>query len=180
MPVFIALFRGINVGGHHKLPMAPLREMMTSLGASMVETYIQSGNAVLVLPPAKAKTFPKKLSVLIERDFCFCPNILLLDAKDFQKVLEDNPFALGNADPSKLHVMFLEKKAAAKRLNEIQQLLVGDEELSAAGQAVYLNAPAGIGRSKAAERLVKTFPDGTARNWRSCLKLTEMVDALGL
>ncbi len=179
MPVFIALFRGINVGGHHKLPMAPLREMMTSLGASKVETYIQSGNAVFVLPPAKAKTFPKKLSAAIERDFGFCPNILLLDVKAFQKILGNNTFAAGNTEPSKLHVMFLEKKAGAKQLNEIRQLLVGDEELSAAGQAIYLNAPAGIGRSKAAERLVKTFPDGTARNWRSCLKLAEMTDALG-
>ncbi|NOX94086.1 MAG: DUF1697 domain-containing protein [Alphaproteobacteria bacterium] len=178
MSVFIALFRGVNVGGHNKLPMAQLRALVSTLGVSKVETYIQSGNAVFALPAARAKTFPEKLSALIERDFGYCPHILMLEGKAFQKVLRDNPYAAANTDPSKLHVMFLEKKADTKLLNDIQKLLVGDEELSAVGKAIFLNAPAGIGRSKAAEKLTKAFPDGTSRNWRSCLKLAEMADTL--
>ena len=46
MKTFIALLRGINVGGHKKVPMAELRELLTKIGLENVQTYIQSGNVV--------------------------------------------------------------------------------------------------------------------------------------
>jgi len=118
------------------------------------------------------------LSAQIERDFGFCPHILMLEEKAFQKIVGNNPYAAENTDPSKLHVMFLESKAETKLLTNVQKLLVGEEQLSAVGQVIFLKAPARIGRSKAAEKLTTTFPYGTSRNWRSCLKLAEMADAL--
>ncbi|MEE3243130.1 MAG: DUF1697 domain-containing protein, partial [Bacteroidota bacterium] len=46
----IALLRGINVGGHRKVPMAELRQLMTDLGFEQVKTYIQSGNIIFKSP----------------------------------------------------------------------------------------------------------------------------------
>ena len=42
MASHVALLRGINVGGRNKVPMADLREVVTSLGHTGVSTYIQS------------------------------------------------------------------------------------------------------------------------------------------
>lgn len=46
MTIYIALLRGINVGGHNKLKMADLRKMLESMGLTRVQTYIQSGNVL--------------------------------------------------------------------------------------------------------------------------------------
>jgi uncharacterized protein (DUF1697 family) len=50
MPTHVALLRGINLGGHNKVAMADLREVVTSLGHADVATYIQSGNVVFSTP----------------------------------------------------------------------------------------------------------------------------------
>lgn len=46
MKTYIALLRGINVGGHRKVPMVELRDLLTKIGLSNVKTYIQSGNVI--------------------------------------------------------------------------------------------------------------------------------------
>ena len=47
MKTYLVLLRGINVGGKNKVPMAPLRELLSDLGYSDVSTYIASGNVIL-------------------------------------------------------------------------------------------------------------------------------------
>jgi uncharacterized protein (DUF1697 family) len=49
MKTYIALLRGINVGGHKKLPMAELRTLLIRFGLENVKTYIQSGNVIFSL-----------------------------------------------------------------------------------------------------------------------------------
>jgi uncharacterized protein (DUF1697 family) len=54
MPRLVALLRGINVGGHKKVPMAQLREVLEGAGFADVKTYVQSGNVVLTAPPRRS------------------------------------------------------------------------------------------------------------------------------
>ncbi len=178
MTILIALLRGINVGGHNKLPMQALRTLTEAQGASDVSTYIQSGNIVFRSPKTGAKSFAKKLRAAIHKDFGFEPDILMLDHNMLGVVIKSNPFAAINDDPSKLHVLFLTQPADKKRLKDVEALLLNDEQVKAVRSAIYFHAPAGIGRSKAAEKLGRVFSDGTSRNWRTCLKLEEMADAL--
>lgn len=178
MTVRIALLRGVNVGGHHKLPMQALRSVTEAQGASDVSTYIQSGNIVFRPPKISATSFQKKLRAAIHKDFGFKPDILMLDHVMLGAVIKSNPFAAKNDDPSKLHVVFLTQPAGKTRLKEVEALLSNDEQVKAVRSAIYLHAPAGIGRSKAAEKLGRAFFDGTSRNWRTCLKLEEMANAL--
>jgi uncharacterized protein (DUF1697 family) len=62
MKTFIALFRGINIGGHHLLPMKALTAILQDLGATEVTTYIQSGNAVFRSPSRNPDTLAKRLN----------------------------------------------------------------------------------------------------------------------
>ena len=62
MASHVALLRGINVGGRNKVPMADLREVVTSLGHTGVTTYIQSGNVLF----STADTDTAKLAAALE------------------------------------------------------------------------------------------------------------------
>ena len=61
METYIALLRGINVSGQKKIKMAELREQLTGLGLTAVQTYIQSGNIVFSpeLPAAKQEAIQR-------------------------------------------------------------------------------------------------------------------------
>src|SRR5207245_3566222 len=64
MPVYVALLRGINVGGHKRVPMDQLRKLCEGLGFGQVKTYIQSGNVVF----KARKTDPAALSKRLEKE----------------------------------------------------------------------------------------------------------------
>ncbi|GJL94692.1 MAG: hypothetical protein DHS20C05_10970 [Hyphococcus sp.] len=176
--VFVLLLRGINVGGHNKLPMATLRELLACLGAENVATYIQSGNAVFSLGAKEVKTCENKLSARIEKEFGFSPDLFMLDRAAYLKILKQNPYKLDEAEGKKLHVAFLTKPASKTGLDKVKEALVDGEDITSKGKVLYFYAPNGVGRSKAAEKLNAAFSDGTMRNWRTCLKLAEMVEAL--
>ncbi len=174
MPAFIVLLRGINVGGRNKLPMKALRDIVEAAGGGDVATYIQSGNVVFSAPKGASAAFEKKISTGIEKTFGFKPDVFVLGQAAFEKVLKNNPFAAECEDASKLHVMFLRQAADRKALRPVEELLANGERIKAVGAALYFDAPEGIGRSKAAEKLVRVSENGTMRNWRTCLKLQEM------
>ncbi len=69
MGTFVVLLRGINVGGHNKLPMADLRAALTTDGLADVRTYIQSGNVVLTAPAADAEVVGAQVRSVIATDF---------------------------------------------------------------------------------------------------------------
>lgn len=178
MTVFVALLRGINVGGRHKLPMQVLRGIIEGAGGKDVSTYIQSGNAVFRSAKAGASSLESKIAAAVEREAGFKPEIFAVDLAAYKTVLKNNPFAASCADPSKQFVVFLKAAARAGALDGAEKLLANGERIKAKGKAIYFDAPQGIGRSKAAEALARSGAGGTMRNWRTCLTLEEMADAL--
>lgn len=172
MSVWIVLLRGVNVGGHNKLPMAELRWALEAAGFNRVQTYIQSGNIVLAADrdgPAVAEA----VSGLIEREFGFRPDCLALGADALKAALADAPFA-PETDPSRAHLFF----HMGADLPDISDLSAqpGDKARLTPGEiAHYLDTPDGMSQSKLAEALSRRLKSATtARNLRTCLKLLEM------
>jgi len=89
---YIALFRGLNVGGSHKVPMADLREMLAGLGFANVKTYIQSGNAVFDSDQTAAAA-SAAINPAFEAKFEFSAPLVLLDAGQLDAVIAASPFA---------------------------------------------------------------------------------------
>ncbi|MBW6474470.1 MAG: DUF1697 domain-containing protein, partial [Anaerolineaceae bacterium] len=83
MNTYIALFRGINVGGKNTLKMKDLVSLLQELGAHNVKTYIQSGNAVF-----QSSEEPSQLSdqikLAIQQRFGFAPLVLVMDQAEFE------------------------------------------------------------------------------------------------
>ena len=179
MSGYVALLRGINVGGHNKLPMAEFRSLLTGLGCEDVATYIQSGNAVF-RHAADCGGLSDLIPEAIEKKFGFRPETMMFDEDRFRQVADENPYRNANVKPNFMHVFFLANRAGNADLERLDSLKVSDEEFSLTNSAFYLLTPDGIGTSKLGAAVEKCLGvAATARNWRSVSKLVDMLDALG-
>lgn len=172
MKTYIALFRGINIGGHNLLPMKDLIPLLERLGLRNVRTYIQSGNAVFQSTAQDASRLAKRISAEIKKARGFEPQVLLLEPKDLKKAIAANPYPEAGPDPKSLHILFLLSAPAAPDLTKLEQLKATSERFKLTGRLFYLHAPAGVGRSRLAanaERLLGV--PVTGRNWRTVQEL---------
>jgi uncharacterized protein (DUF1697 family) len=184
MPTFIALLRGINVGGAGTLPMKELIAILESLGAENARTYIQSGNAVFEFDekaaanPAGKKAFAAKLTAAIDKKRGFAPHVLLLDASEFARIAAANPYPETEPEHKSLHLFFLDAKPATANLKALEPLRSLTERYQLLQTVLYLHAPDGIGRSKLAANVERKLGVPiTARNWRTVCKLLELAGA---
>lgn len=165
----IVLLRGINVGGHNKLPMVEFADILVGLGARDVKTYIQSGNAVV-----QGAVTGDVLADAIEAVKGFRPNVMVLPYKTFNAIANANPYP--EAEGKILHVWFL---AGIHKFNaeRADSLAVPSERYHVTGEAIYLYAPDGIGRSKLAAAMEKIAGvPATARNWNTVTKLLTLAN----
>lgn len=176
MNAWVALLRGINVGGNNLLPMKALQAELEALGATQVKTYIQSGNVVFQHAMEEAAPLAEQLTLAIQTRFGFAPRVLLLPQQPFLPALVNNPFPAAEAEPKTLHLWFLAEPAAAPNLERLRELQKESEAWHLTDRVFYLHAPEGIGRSKLAEQVEKCLGvPATARNWRTATKIRELL-----
>ena len=178
MQTWIALFRGINVGGNNVIKMADLKALCGTLGLEGAQTYIQSGNLVF-RSNQDAVQLRQALKSTVHEHAGFEPNVICFPADHLKKAMESNPFSEGEADPKSLHLYFLDEVPSSPDLVSLKQYAKPDsEQFRLLDDVFYLHAPEGIGRSKLAASAEKALGVGaTARNWRTVLKLSEMAAA---
>lgn len=92
MTTYIALLRGINVGGHRKLKMADLRAMFSNMGFENVQTYIQSGNVVFEASENDTDDLAKRIKRQIEETFGYDVPVIICTASDLKNILANIPF----------------------------------------------------------------------------------------
>ena len=95
MRTHVALLRGINVGGNNKVPMADLRELMTSLGYTDVATYIQSGNVVFTSQDTDSGKLADVLDEKIAERFGVPGHVVVVSRDELARVIADNPYPDG-------------------------------------------------------------------------------------
>lgn len=164
----VLLLRGINVGGHGKLPMADLRALLDALGAGGAKTHLQSGNAVCPQP-----VDPDALAEKIEGDHGFRPKIIAID--DWETRAATNPFPTGV--PKTLHGYFHD----GPPLDPIQMMpiLSATEALYPAPGVTWLHTPDGFGTSKIATKLERLAGRPvTARNWNTVAAISSLIETL--
>ena len=175
MNTYIALFRGINVGGRNTLPMKELIADLQDLGCENVTTYIQSGNAVFRHEESNASLLTGKISAAVHESQGFEPRVILLTADKLKRAVASNPFPDAETDPSKLHLFFLASAPENPDLDVLESIRAKSERFAVERDVAYLHAPDGIGRSKLAARVERALGvAGTGRNWRSVCKIMEM------
>jgi uncharacterized protein (DUF1697 family) len=167
MATFIALLRGINVGGNTILPMAKLKDICIDLGFKNVKTYIQSGNLlfncdffesqiITMLETALDNNMGKKIPVIIRTK------------EDLEVVISKNPFP--GAIPAQVGILFFRQPISENYLKDFVN--PGHEEIVVSGREIYIHYPNGMGRSKL--KLPKMQEQGTVRNINTVAKLAKL------
>ena len=178
MRTYVALLRGINVGGRTKIAMADLRRLFAELGAADVTTYVQSGNVVFK-SGAAAAGLAQSIERRIADELGLRVTVVVRTPAEVAKVVAGNPFAERGADPKQLHVVFLAEKPPAARVRALDATRGAPDEFRVVGREIYLHYPNGSGRSKITnawfEKELRVA--GTARNWRTVTKLAELAGA---
>ena len=175
---YIALLRGINVGGKKKVPMAQLRELMSGLGFTDVRTYLNSGNAVFTAPEADASELAARLEKALADHFGFDVDCFVIDGPYLRRVVDACPFPAEELEGKQLHVSFLSAEPSAEKFGEVDTGAFLPEEFRLGERAYYLYAPSGLGVSKLAVELGRAkYVKGltvTSRNWNTVKALLEL------
>jgi uncharacterized protein (DUF1697 family) len=181
MRTHVALLRGVNVAGHGKVPMAPLRELVTGLGCSDVASYIQSGNVVFRTTGSGA-AIAADLERLVAAEFGVKTSLVVLTRAQLLRAIESNPYP-DVPDPKRLHAIFRAEKftaadtAAIAAAQQRAELKGSRDEATAVGATLYLHTPDGLGRSELAGQLTRArLFTGTARNWATVAKLAALLN----
>jgi uncharacterized protein (DUF1697 family) len=175
MNTYIALFRGINVGGKNPLPMKELVALLEDLGARNIKTCIQSGNAVFRSAEMNISQLSGKITVEIKKRRGFDAYVLVLGLDEIEKAIEENPFPEAETDPGALHLGFLAFAPENPDLKKLASLKKESERFHLSEGVFYLHAPEGVGKSKLSASVEKLLGvPMTDRNWRTVCKIREM------
>ncbi len=162
---YIIFLKGINVGGNNILPMKNLKALLSNHGFENVRTYIQSGNIL-----AKgARVTSKEISSLIEAEYGFSPETLVLDKKEFLEAIDNNPF--NSSDGKIVHFYFCATSPSPDK-EKIDKFKADSEEYVIRGNVFYLHAPDGIGKSKLVSNIESCLnTTATGRNLNTVRKM---------
>ena len=175
METYIALLRGINVGGKNRLLMKELIELLEENGFNNVKTYIQSGNVVFRNDHSSSIDISETISALIDQQFGFMPDIIVLEKAAFDLALNNNPYTANEGKTS--HFYFC-KTAVNINTEKIEKYHSESEEYQLIDNVFYLYAPNGIGTSKLVANIeVCLGTQTTGRNLNTVNKLKQLVDS---
>jgi uncharacterized protein (DUF1697 family) len=174
---YIALLRGINLGGHKIVKMDQLRKTFEELGFADVKTYIQSGNVVFKAPAQIPAKLAKRIEEKVLLQFGFPVAVVVKTAAEIGEVISNNPLLQEKGiDPTKLHVTFLACAPDESALKTLDAAEVAPDQFRSSSQAVYLHCPNGYHATKLGNNVLgKMLKVGTTtRNWNTVNKLWEM------
>lgn len=175
MANYAILLRGVNVGGKNKLPMAELREALTSAGLEGVQSYIQSGNILCQssLPECELAALCTKV---LATHFSIDTPVFVIAESTLRAVRDANPFSDNENLDKALQLYFLNTVACDANTEKLDTLKAESEAFELSEACFYLYAPEGIGRSKlAADAENNLRVTTTTRNWRTVNKLLDMM-----
>lgn len=179
MTIYIALIRGINVGGKNRLPMQALVAMLGAMGCHRAKTYIQSGNAVFESAAKDGLELSHQISLEIGQQCGFEPYVFILEFQEMQGAIAANPFPQAAADPKAVHVGFLAVPPEHPKLEKLEELRKDSEDFRLLDKAFYLYAPEGTGRSKLAANAEKLLGVAmTSRNWKTVSAVWDIAQSL--
>ena len=174
---YIALLRGINLGGHKIVKMDQLRKTFEELGFADVKTYIQSGNVVFKAPAQIPAKLAKRIEERVLHQFGFPVAVMVKTAAEIGEVISNNPLLQKKGiEVTMLHVTFLSCAPDKSALKLLDAAAVAPDQFRCSGQAVYLHCPNGYHATKLGNNvLAKMLKVGaTTRNWKTVNELWEM------
>ncbi|HYF81548.1 MAG TPA: DUF1697 domain-containing protein [Clostridia bacterium] len=184
MNIYIALLRGINVGGKNIIKMADLKRVFETMGLCEVQTYIQSGN-VLFKSNEEEEILRKKIEYEIEDVFGFSVAVILRDSEELERIISSCPFSKGevseaesSSEGESLYVSILAYAPSQEKSEHLNKYRSENDEYRIIDREVFLLFRHSIRNSKLANNLQKLEIPATVRNWKTINKLVVMAKSM--
>lgn len=184
MTIYIALLRGINVGGKNIIKMVELKQMFESIGLYEVKTYIQSGNILFKSNEAE-EYLQKKIEDEIEKVFRISTTVILRTSEEVEKIISSCPFSekeIAEADAfsekESLYVALLPQEPLQEKINSLNPCSSEYDKYEVVGRDIFLLFRDSIRNSKLANNLHKLELPITTRNWKTINKLVVLAKAM--
>lgn len=178
---YVALLRGINVGGRNKVPMADLREALTSAGFGAVRTYIQSGN-VLFESAAPRRSLEDRVEAAIEDRFGFPILVVVRAHTELRHVVEQAPAGFGE-EPDRYHsdAIFLKAPLSSGGAMRVVHEREGVDRAWPGRGVLYFARESERRSQSRLSRIVGTpeYQRMTIRSWKTTSKLLDLMDQPG-
>jgi uncharacterized protein (DUF1697 family) len=177
MDRFVALYRGINVGGKNAVKMQALCAMHEALGHCQVASYIQSGNLVFAAK-GSLEAVTRGIAARFVKEFGFAAHVVLVKSTRWSSILRENPYSkLAAALPKTVHVGISNGSPSQAGLRALLERTGGNEAFTVKGDVVYLHAPDGFGTSRFAAGMERACGVPlTVRNWRTVEAIGRLLD----
>jgi uncharacterized protein (DUF1697 family) len=180
MTTYVALLRGINVGGHNQVAMGDLRDLLSRLGFANPRSLLQSGNLVFDGRGRSAQALEGLLEAETVKHLALDAAFLVRSGEEWRSLIAANPLPKqAESDPGHFLVQFLKDAPPAANVKALQAAITGREVVRVHGREAYVVYPDGVGRSRLTNTLLerKLATRATGRNWNTVLKLGALVGA---
>lgn len=182
---YVALLRGINVGGNTMIKMTELKAAFEEWGFENVVTYINSGNIAFdtLQNPARSKgirenetSFVETIEGAIATNFRKAVSVMVRDQNEIKRIFANNPFEGQFESHKEMHVLFLKEPLTPEQIKILAALTPEKERFEAIGREIYCHLPTDVadsflGRGQFEKKLKVTV---TARNWRTVERLATL------
>ncbi len=178
---WIALLRGINVGGHNKIQMGELRNLCSDMGWQDVATCIQSGNVLFGADSSMAE-LEQELAGAIASHFGHRIQAIVRPSAAWPLYVRLNPFPeASQSEPDRVMLALAKKKLAADAADKLNEFAAGGETVAQLTDTLWIHYANGSARSKLTPTLLDRLAGSpvTTRNWSTVLKINEMVGGKG-
>ncbi|QZT62730.1 DUF1697 domain-containing protein [Mycolicibacterium austroafricanum] len=177
---YVALLRGINVGGRNKISMPDLRAVFEDAGFGNVSTYIQSGNVAFESDGARRSLEPD-IEALLVRLLETPPVVVVRSHRQLRDVVEDVPGEFAERDTEHHRdVIFVKAPLTVERAMEVVQLRDGVDDAWPGPGVVYFTRVIAEKAGSRMSRIVGTpeYRLMTIRNWATTTRMLTLLDGM--
>ena len=175
--VFVALLRGVNVGGNNMISMRALKESFEKMGFTQVSTYINSGNIIFATKEDDARKLEIKIEQMLLKDYQLDSKVVLRSLPEMAKLVKSLPSGWGGDSSWRYNVVFLRHTIDSKKIladlpakDDIEEIVYRPGTLLWSAQASEASRSNMV---KLASK--KIFKDMTVRNLNTTKKLHELM-----
>ena len=173
---YVALLRGINLGGANQMKMDDLKAVFSALGFENVKSYINSGNLAFDTKKTAENKLIDKIESAVETKFGRRVHIMIREQKDIDRILKNNPFDGQYESHKHMHVLFLKEPMSAEKEKLLQASALPGEQYAVRGREIYNHLPNGVAGSLLTKGFFERKPvvPYTGRNWRTVEALSTL------
>lgn len=181
MQVYVALLRGINVGGKNIIKMPALTACFETLGFMNVSTYIQSGNVIFCVDEDSQDILTSSLESTLSKAFNYESNLVLRSLVEMKAIVANAPEGFGrDTETYRYDVLFLKKPLVAEEAILQVSTRPGVDQAFAANGVLYFSRLISRASQSYLTRIISLpiYQSMTVRNWNTTSRLLSMMEAV--